>query len=222
MINAVSTNDTTNAAAAAMKKATGLNKDDFLQLLVTQLKNQDPLNPQDSSAFVAQLAQLTQVEQTYNINTNLQNLLNSMNNGTTLSSVSFIGKSVMAQGSQVALTSGSPTSLGFYLPSAASQLVVKVQDASGSTVRTLTQGATSAGAGSLAWDGKTDSGQTLPSGTYSFSVSGVDASGQTFSGASMVQGTVTGMDLSGATPVLLVNGVNVPITSVVSVKGGSM
>ncbi len=221
MINAVSTN-TTAAAAAAMKKATGLNKDDFLQLLVTQLKNQDPLSPQDSSAFVAQLAQLSQVEQTYNINTNLQNLLSSMNNGTTLSSVSFIGKNVTALGNQVALTSGTPTNLGFYLPSAASEMIVKIQDASGSTVRTLTQGATAAGSGSIAWDGKTDSGQTLPSGTYSFAVTGVDASGQTFTGTSMVQGTVTGMDLSGTSPLLIVNGMGVPLSYIVSVKGGSM
>src|SRR5512136_3484343 len=115
MITSVSSIDT-NTAAASMKQTTGMNKNDFLQLLVTQLRSQDPLSPQDSSAFVAQLAQLTQVEQTYNINTNLQNLLNSMNNGTTLSSVSFIGKNITALGSQVALTSGTPATLGFNLP----------------------------------------------------------------------------------------------------------
>ncbi|WP_298272619.1 flagellar hook capping FlgD N-terminal domain-containing protein, partial [Geobacter sp.] len=66
MISGV-TNDTT-AAAAAMKQSTGLNKDDFLKLFITQLQNQDPLQPQDSSQFIAQLAQLTQVEQAYNTN----------------------------------------------------------------------------------------------------------------------------------------------------------
>jgi flagellar basal-body rod modification protein FlgD len=221
MINAISTTDST-AAAAAMKKETGLNKDDFLQLLVTQLKNQDPLNPQDSAQFVQQLAQLTQVEQTYNINTNLQNLLNSQNNGTSLSSVSFIGKNVTAQGSQVSLTSGNPTTLGFTLPSAASQVAIQIQDASGNTVRTLTQGATAAGANSITWDGMNSTNQLLPSGKYGFTVSGVDASGQTIQGTTMVQGQVTGVDLSGDTPVLVVNGVNVPLSTVLSVKGGSM
>ncbi|HEX9022813.1 MAG TPA: FlgD immunoglobulin-like domain containing protein [Geobacteraceae bacterium] len=223
MINAVTTNSSgATSAAAAMKQDIGFNQNDFMKLLVAQLQNQDPLNPQDSSQFVNQLAQLSQVEQTYNINTNLQNLLNSMNNGTSLSTVSFIGKSVTSQGSQVALTSGTPASLGFSLPSAVSQLNVQIRDANGNMVRTLTQGATAAGAGSITWDGKTDSGQTLPSGAYSFSVAGVDSSGQAVTGMTMVQGTVTGVDLSGATPVLAVNGVNVPITSVLSVKGGSM
>jgi len=222
MINAVSTNDPTAAAATAMKKETGLNKNDFLQLLVTQLKNQDPLNPQDSSAFVAQLAQLTQVEQTYNINTNLQQLLSSQINAGALSSVSFIGKQVTAQGSQVSLTSGSPSTLGFALPSAAAQVSVQIIDSSGNTVRTLTQGATSAGAGSITWDGKDNSNNTLSSGTYSFAVSVIDASGHTIQGTSMVKGQVTGVKLDGTTPVLTVNGIDVPLTSVVEVKGGSI
>jgi flagellar basal-body rod modification protein FlgD len=221
MINAVSTTDST-AAAAAMKKETGLNKDDFLQLLVTQLKNQDPMNPQDSAAFVQQLAQLTQVEQTYNINTNLKNLLNSQNNGTSLSSVSFIGKNITARGSQVTLNSGSPTTLGFTLPSAASQVTLKIQDANGNAVRTLTQGATAAGANNIAWDGMNASNQPMPSGVYNFTVSGIDSSGRTMQGSTMVQGQVTSVDMSGDAPVLVVNGVNVPLASVVSVKGGSM
>ncbi len=140
MINAVTSGVTdTTAANAAMKKDVGLDQDAFLQLLVAQIKNQDPMNPQDSSAFVQQLAQLSQVQQTYNINTNLKNLLTSQNNGTTLSSVSFIGKNVTAQ-----------------------------------------------------------------------------------QGDTTVQGVVTGVDLSGDTPVLNVNGASVPLTSVISVKGGSM
>ena len=95
MINAVSTtNSTTASAATSMKQDIGFNANDFMQLLVTQLKNQDPLNPQDSSQFVSQLAQLSQVEQTYNINTNLQNLLSSQNNITSLSAMSLIGKNV--------------------------------------------------------------------------------------------------------------------------------
>jgi flagellar basal-body rod modification protein FlgD len=219
MINAVSTNNSTTASgAAAMKQATGLNQDDFLKMLVAQLQNQDPMNPQDSSAFVTQLAQITQVEQTYNINANLQSLLSSQNNAGNLSSVSFIGKQVTAQGSQVSLTSGSPSALGFILPSAAAQVSVQINDASGNTVRTLTQGATSAGASSMAWDGKDNSNNLLPSGTYSFAVSGIDANGQTIQGATMVQGLVTGVNLSGTTPVLTVNGQDVPLTSVVAVQ----
>lgn len=219
MINAVSTSASNTAGAAAMKQATGLNQDSFLQLLVAQLKNQDPLSPQDSSAFVAQLAQISQVEQSYNINTNLQSLLASQNSANNLSSMSLIGKTVSAQGSQVALTSGTPSTLNYTLPSAATQVTVQIQDANGNTVRTLTQGATATGANSIAWDGKDDNNNTLASGTYSFSVSGVDASGQKIQGTSMIQGPVSGVSLSGSTLVLTVNGLQVPLSSIVEVKG---
>jgi flagellar basal-body rod modification protein FlgD len=202
-----------------MKQATGLDKDDFLQMLVAQLKNQDPLNPQDSSAFVAQLAQITQVEQTYNINTNLQSLMAAQNSANSLSAASLIGKVVSAQGSQVALTSGTPSTLNFTLPTDAKQVTVQIKDASGKTVRTLTQGATATGAGNIAWDGKDDSNNTLASGTYSFSVSGTDASGQTIQGTSMIQGQVSGLKMSGSTLVLTVNGLDVPLSSIVEVKG---
>src|SRR6266702_3305418 len=93
----------TSNAAAAMKKETGLNKNDFLKLFMTQLQNQDPLNPQDSSQFIAQLSQLTQVEQAFNTNTNLANLLTATQNSTDLSLLSFIGKEVLATGNQVTL-----------------------------------------------------------------------------------------------------------------------
>jgi flagellar basal-body rod modification protein FlgD len=221
MINAVTTTNTT-AAAAAMKKETGLNKDDFLGLLVTQLKNQDPLNPQDSSQFVTQLAQLSQVEQTYNINNNLQNLLSVQNSANSLSSVSLIGKVVTAQGSQVALTSGSPSTVGMNLPSDVTQVSVQIKDASGKVVRTLTQGATAAGNSSMTWDGRGDVDQVLPSGTYTFTVSGTDASGGKIDGTPMIQGQVTGVRLSGSSLVLTVNGLDVPLSSIVEVKGGSI
>jgi flagellar basal-body rod modification protein FlgD len=221
MISAITTTDTT-AAAAAMKKETGLNKDDFLGLLVTQLKNQDPLNPQDSSQFVTQLAQLSQVEQTYNINNNLQTLLSVQNSANSLSSVSLIGKVVTAQGSQVALTSGNPSTVGMNLPSNVTQVSVQIKDASGKVVRTLTQGATAAGNSSMTWDGRGDGGQVLPSGTYTFTVSGNDASGEKVEGTPMIMGQVSGVRLAGSTLVLTVNGLDVPLSSVVEVKGGSV
>jgi flagellar basal-body rod modification protein FlgD len=222
MINAVNGSTDQNTAAAAMKKTTGMNKDDFLQLLVTQLKSQDPLNPQDSSAFVAQLAQLTQVEQTYNINTNLQNLLSSQNNFSSMSAMSLIGKNITTLGSQVVLADGAQPSLGFTIPSDASQLTVQVKDATGRTVRTLTQGETSSGVNEINWDGMNDDGQPAPAGTYTFDVSGLDATGQAITGTPLFRGRVTGVNLEGDVPVLTVNGIYVPLTSVLEVKEGSV
>jgi flagellar basal-body rod modification protein FlgD len=221
MITSVSSIDT-NTAAASMRQTTGMNKDDFLQLLVTQLKSQDPLNPQDSSEFVAQLAQLTQVEQTYNINTNLKNLLSSQNNFSNMSAMSLIGKEITTASSQVVLNEGGQPALPFSLASDATQLTLEIKDATGRTVRTLTQGATSAGVRSATWDGMDDNGQPVPAGTYTFAVSGLDATGQAISATPLFRGRVTGVNLEGDTPVLTVNGIYVPLTSVLEVKEGSV
>ena len=153
MVNAVSATTAAADGATAMKKATGMNKDDFLKLFVTQLQNQDPLNPQDGNQFIAQLAQLSQVEQAYNTNTNLQSMLTAQNNATVVSAVSFIGKEVLAAGSQVALTAGSSSTLNFRLSEPVSSLNIDIRDAAGNLVRTLTTGQTAAGDGSIAWDG---------------------------------------------------------------------
>lgn len=220
MINSVSASNDSTAAAAAMKKATGMNKDDFLKLFVTQLQNQDPMNPQDSSQFIAQLAQLTQVEQAYNTNSNLQDMLNQANNTTTLSAVSFIGKEVVAPGSQVDLQTGSPTLVNYRLSSAAQTVTFSIKDASGAAVKTLTLGRTAAGDGSIAWDGTDNNGRQLPAGTYSVAVTGGNVDGTTFAGTPLIKGKVDGVNMEGSSPSLTIGALQVPIANVLSVKGG--
>lgn len=219
MINSVSTSTDTTAAAAAMKKSTGMNKDDFLKLFVTQLQHQDPMNPQDSSQFIAQLAQLTQVEQAYNTNTNLQDMLNQANNTTTLSAVSFIGKEVAASGSQVNLPANSPTAVNYRLSSAAQTVTASITDASGALVKTLVQNQTAAGDGSIAWDGTDNNGKQLPAGTYNFAVTAGNADGTTFAGTPLIKGTVDGVNMEGSSPSLTIGSLQVPIVNVLSVKG---
>jgi flagellar basal-body rod modification protein FlgD len=220
MIDAVAST-TTTSGSAAMKQATGMNKDDFLTLFITQLKNQDPMNPMDGTEFIGQLAQLTQVEQAYNTNSNLTKLIAMMNDSSALSSVSYVGKEVTAAGSEVALTSGGTANLSYVLPQKAEQVVVEIKDSSGSTVRTLTQGQTAAGAASLVWDGKNDAGTALPSGTYTFAVKGADSSGNTFSCDTRTGGKVDGVSFAGSAPVLMVGGLKIPFSSLLSVSGGS-
>ena len=208
------------AAQAAMKKSTGMNKDDFLKLFVTQLQNQDPLNPQDGTQFIAQLAQLTQVEQAYNTNTNLQGLLNQGNNNAALAAITLIGKYVEAEGAQVNLQSGTPAAIDFNLAQAADQVTVSVQDANGTIVKTLTTGALGAGAASVIWDGTNGAGVQLASGAYDFSVSAKDASGNSVAGTTLIKGRVDGVDMSGAVPVLSIGNVKLNLTEITSVSGG--
>ena len=202
-----------------MKQTTGLNSDDFMKLFVTQLQYQDPTAPQDTSAMVTQMAQLTQVEQAYDTNTNLQSLLNAVNSSSSLSAVSFIGKTITAQGSQVNLTQGGQAQLNFNLAGAANQVQVAVQDASGRTVRTMTLGATPAGDGSVTWDGKDDNNGFLSAGTYSFTATGVNSDGSTFAATPLIKSRVDGVKLVQGSPVLTTGGIDVPLASVSAISG---
>ncbi|ABB33319.1 flagellar hook capping protein [Geobacter metallireducens RCH3] len=217
MVNGITTD--TTAAAAAMKKSTGMNKDDFLKLFVTQLQHQDPLNPADSSEFIGQLAQLTQVEQAYNTNSNLTKIIDLFNGATSLSSVSYIGKSVTANGDQINLTAGSKPALGYRLPADAQQVAINISDISGTVVRTLNLGNTRAGDGTILWDGRNGNGSTLPAGQYSFSVTGYNAKGEKFQGNPLLVGTVEGITLEGKEPNVTIGGISVPLSNVLSVKG---
>jgi flagellar basal-body rod modification protein FlgD len=220
MIDSVSATSTTSASQA-MKQEIGMDKDDFLKLFVAQLQNQDPLNPMDGTQFVTQLAQMTQVEQSYNTNTNLQNILSSLSDNTYMSSVSFIGKTVTAPGSQISLADGSEPNLNYTMARAANQVEIDISDSNGNVVRTMTQGQTAAGNQNIAWDGKDANNNALPAGTYTFAVKGIDANGNSFGGTPMIKGTVTGVKLDGSVPVLTVNGTDVQLSRVSAVEGVS-
>jgi flagellar basal-body rod modification protein FlgD len=213
-ITGISSNPT---AAEYMKQTTGLSKDDFMKLFVTQLQYQDPLSPQDSSAFMQQMAQLTQVEQAYNANRNLTSLLEVASGTAGVSSVSFIGKEVTAAADQFHHQAGSSTPLGFSLERPAKELRVDIFDASGRLVKTLTQGTTAAGDGRITWDGTSSSHALLPTGAYRYAVTGVDASGTAFPAGTLVSGTVDGIRFDAGAPVVLVGGVEIPFSQVKSV-----
>ncbi len=219
MINAATATTDAASGAAAMKKATGMNKDDFLKLFITQMQNQDPMNPMDSTQFIGQLAQLTQVEQAYNTNSNLQSLIAAQNGSNNLGAVSFLGTTILAQGNQINLTAGGAPTVAYNLPTAAEGVVVEIRDASGALVRTLSNGAAPQGDNSLAWDGKGEKGQSLTAGMYTVSVTATDSTGKQFAGTPLVQGKVDGIALDGTTPLLSVGGINIPLSDVLTVKG---
>lgn len=217
MVNSVTASSTT--ASQYMKQTAGLNKDDFLKLFVTQMQNQDPLNPQDSSEFVAQLAQLTQVEQSYNTNTNLQSLLTAADNAAGMMSASFIGKEALAQSDQLRLAEGGTASIGFRLSHAAEGVEFTITDSTGRVVRTIEEGQSEAGDFSVTWDGRDGAGNTLAAGVYEFKVTGINADGSTFEGTPLSSGKVEGVRLDGDTPVFMVNGFEIKAADLLSVKG---
>lgn len=220
MVSSVVTATTdTTAAAAAMKKSMGMNKEDFLNLFITQLKNQDPLKPQDSEQMLAQLAQLTQVEQAYNTNTALNNLLTAQNNSSNLSSVSFIGKEVRAQGNALSFNGASPTTLQFNNAGATASNDISIADSTGRIIKNIKTGALAAGEAIIAWDGRDNKGTMMPAGAYSFSVTGTTASGATVASTTLTAGKVDGIAFTGGVPMLTIGKVTVPFANVLSVKG---
>jgi len=216
--NVTSTTDTT-AAAAAMKKSVGMNKDDFMKLFIAQLQYQDPLKPQDPSAMLDQLSQLSLVEQSYNTNTSLNNLLTAQNNSTTINSVSFIGKNVKAYGNMATFDGASPTSLQFSLAEPSSSATVTISDAAGRTVKTATLGALATGDAAYAWDGRDNSGTLLPAGAYSFAVKATSASGSTVAATTYTTGRIDGVNITNGIPVLTIGAAEVSLSDVISVMG---
>ena len=169
----MSVNSVQNSTAASVGGlATGsvqAMQNQFLTLLVTQMQNQDPLNPMDNSQVTTQLAQLSTVNGINNLNTTMSSLSSALLSNQVLQSASLIGKTVLADGSSMTLQNGG-ASYGVSLPQAVDSMTVSITDAAGNTVKTLNLGAQQAGTLSLQWDGTTNAGAQAPNGSYNFSV----------------------------------------------------
>ncbi len=210
----------TASQAASSKTTLASNMDTFLKLLTTQLQNQDPTNPMDSNQFTQQLVQYSQVEQQINTNGNLEKLLTMTQGNQTASLVSFIGKTIEANGSNANLASGGSASWTYTLPSDAASLAITVKDSSGKSVYISSTADKTAGQHSFTWDGTKSDGTKAAAGTYTVSVSAADASKSTIAATTSVGGVVDGIETdptSGAS-YLTIGGVKISIGDVTSVK----
>lgn len=144
----------------------------FLNLLVTQLKNQDPLNPMDNSQMTTQLSQISTVSGIEKLNSTLEKLLGSYSGTQTMQAAAMIGKTVLTAGSTLQLDADGAVG-GVTLAGAADKVTVTIKDSAGNTVQTQNLGAQAAGTLNFAWDGKSDTGEALAAGKYSFSVKAV-------------------------------------------------
>ena len=170
------TSSTTSSSAAAKAKASSSSsadiQDRFLNLLVAQISNQDPLNPMDNAQLTSQLAQISTVTGIEGVNTTLSSLVNSLGEAQAMQSADMIGKAVLVPGNNLTLTK-SAAYAGVKLDADADQVTVTIKDAKGNVVQTETLGEQKAGNVSFAWDGKTSDGTTAADGDYTFTVSAV-------------------------------------------------
>lgn len=171
-----------------------MGKEDFLLLLTTQLRNQDPMNPMKGQEFAAQLAQFTSVEQLVNIKEQLGMqssqsgmLSQSINSGV---AANLIGRNVEAVGNGINLGFEGDAGLSFELQDPAKEVTVTIRNEAGNVVRTIEQTNLEAGDQQLSWDGLKDDGERAGAGAYTFEVEATDAEGNPVAAETFLSGRV--------------------------------
>lgn len=189
---------TSNANATIAQNFTA-----FLQLLTTQLRNQNPLEPLDTNQFTQQLVQFAQVEQQMSTNSSLNTLISLQAAAQTSSAMNFLGANVRVEGNVTKLADGKATwGLNAEKPATAT---FNVLGPSGEVLYTETRTIT-AGAQEFTWDGRDSAGNQLTEGSFTLWIVAKDASGQTVQVSTEVEGIVDSVDLSKIPPLLSVGG----------------
>ena len=223
MVNGIS-NTTASAqttAASATQSNTTLGKDDFMKLLIEQMKNQDPMNPMDGTQFAAQLAQFSSLEQLQNLNDSTTQSINanyvltqSINN--TLSST-LIGKEVKIGGGSIQNNGQGSIQLGYTLPADASSVSVSIKDSSGNIVKTISDLPTSSGDSKLSWDFSDNIGNKLPNGNYTFTVNATSMNGTSMTATPFVEGIISGVKFGTNGASLVINNAEYQFSDVLEI-----
>ena len=191
------------------------NFDQFLTLLTTQLRNQNPLDPLDTNQFTQQLVQFAGVEQQLKQNETLTALLAVSKATTGASAIGFVGQTVTADGAATQLKDGKAE--WKLNASKGGTGTITIKDAKGNVVYSGTKTLT-AGDQTYSWDGKTSTGSAAADGEYSITVEGTDVSGAAITVKTEVTGKVDGIDFSTTVPTLLIGSIKVSLDKVKSVK----
>lgn len=199
-------------------KTNDLGKEAFFNLLVKQLQYQDPLNPMENTEFTGQLAQFTSLETLSRMDTNLQKFSDLQTSTNSIQAVSFIGKSVNAQGNVLNYTGGN-ANINFTLDAKAADVRVKIYTEDGSLVRTIDVQGVPKGDMQYVWNGQNDDGQAVNGGRYRYTVQALDYEGKQVGTTSYVMGEVTGVRYDKGTTYLIIGDKEVTISDVEKIQG---
>ncbi len=150
------------------KESNGM-QDEFMTLMLTQMKNQDPLKPMENGEFLAQLAQFNTVTGVQELQKSFEDFASSMQANQALQASGLVGRQVAISSSEAMLEQGGTVEGTMTLPSSTNNLQLGVYDSSGQLVRKIAMGTQSAGEHSFSWDGLADDGSQLPPGVYHIS-----------------------------------------------------
>ena len=195
---AASTSSSTTPSASSSLAAT---QDTFLKLLVTQMQNQDPLNPMDNSQMTSQIAQLNTVQGINQLNATVTGLQAQLQASQNLQATNFLGSTVMAPGSNLNVTADAtghvvvPVKMGVDLPSDSDSTVVSIKNSLGGVIRTFNIGSGTTGTNSISWDGKDDNNNLVSPGKYTFSVNAT-LNNKDVVGTNLSFGKVTSISMS--------------------------
>ncbi len=186
-----------SSSESAKTKSDSMGKDQFLTMLITQLKNQDPLSPMENAEFTSQMAQFSSLEQLFSVNENLvglQHLSNSMNNTQALN---LIGKEIEADGDLISVGDGTASSISFILPEAAAEVRINIKDKGGQTVKSISLSGMTKGPHEISWDAKNNRGGEVAAGLYTYSVSASSYTGDELKADTFMRGTVDAVSVDG-------------------------
>lgn len=209
-----------NAKASTTKTDMEEQQDRFMKLLVTQLQNQDPLNPMDCAETTSQMAQINMVTQLSQLNDSFTSMLSSFTAQQTLQAANVIGKSVLAAGSTLNYDGSTAIDFRTNITSGLKGGLVQVVDASGKVVQELEFGQQSfTGYGNFTWDGKTAEGTTAPAGTYTIRAYGAQSDGSAVQLQTQTWQKVGSVALDGgSTKIVLADGSAVDLNSVSQIR----
>ncbi|MBC86233.1 MAG: hypothetical protein CL677_03550 [Bdellovibrionaceae bacterium] len=200
-----------------------LDKDAFMRLLLTQMKNQDPTTPLKSHEMAAQLAQFSSLEQLQNINTGIEGLTEKQAPAANFDALSMIGRTVSGDSSKLYKSdSDQPMDIRFTLASQANNADITIKDSTGAVVRELKAFELKQGVNEVSWDGKLESGAMARPGDYSVSINSKASNGTKVHAETRFSGRVTGVNFTPQGPVLMMGNKTVKMTDVKSIVDQAM
>ena len=193
---------TASATTANTSGSTTLGQADFLKLMTAQMNNQDPFNPVDNTQMVAQMAQFSQLSGITEMSGTLKAISDKLGATSATDAMSYVGKTVLTEGSTAYGRSGGGIAGGVELDAAASDLNVTITDASGLVLKTMSLGAQAAGTTTFDWDGKTDAGADAGAGPFTVTALAQNA-GKTVASRALVWAPVQSVSIPSTGPAQL-------------------
>ena len=170
--------------SATSKLDKELGQDDFLELMMEQLKNQDPMEPMDNGEFLGQMAQFSTVSGIESMEASLSKLTETYATGQTLQSAQLVGQEVLIESAELSLDSEGASGGRFDLDATSGEVELSISDATGTVIRTIDLGEYAAGRHDFSWDGTNTNGDRMPAGNYSVSIVAKD--GENFNSAAVL------------------------------------